>query len=97
MSHRFQQGAASALLVAVAWGSAADARQDANAGVTDAAIRIGVEADIGSLSLDGENSGFRLAFEEANAGTPCTAAESSGPSGAARAERRPTCSPSRDR
>jgi ABC-type branched-subunit amino acid transport system substrate-binding protein len=67
MSHRFQHGAASALLVAAVWGSAADARQDANAGVTDAAIRIGVEADVGSLSLDGENSGFRLAFEEANA------------------------------
>ena len=45
---------------------AADARQDANAGVTETAIRIGVESDVGSLSLDGENFGFRLAFEEAN-------------------------------
>ena len=46
---------------------AADARQDATPGITDTAIRIGVEADVGSLSLDGENSGFRLAFVEANA------------------------------
>jgi ABC-type branched-subunit amino acid transport system substrate-binding protein len=36
-------------------------------GVTADTIRIGVEADVGSLSLDGENLGFRLAFREANA------------------------------
>ena len=36
-------------------------------GITDTAIRIGVEADVGSLSLDGENQGFKVAFEEANA------------------------------
>ena len=36
-------------------------------GITDTTIRIGVEAAVGSLSLDGENLGFKLAFEEANA------------------------------
>lgn len=36
-------------------------------GVTATTIAIGVEAEVGSLSLDGENLGFRLAFEEANA------------------------------
>jgi ABC-type branched-subunit amino acid transport system substrate-binding protein len=36
-------------------------------GVTGTAIRIGVESAIGSLSLDGENLGFMVAFEEANA------------------------------
>ena len=36
-------------------------------GITDTTIRIGVEADVGSLSLDGENQGFKVAFEEANA------------------------------
>jgi ABC-type branched-subunit amino acid transport system substrate-binding protein len=39
----------------------------ASDGVTDTVIRIGVEAAVGSLSLDGENLGFMLAFEEANA------------------------------
>ncbi len=57
-----------ALLVAVAAaGAVADARQDDGSGVTDTTIRIGVESAVGSLSLDGENLGFRLAFEEANA------------------------------
>jgi branched-chain amino acid transport system substrate-binding protein len=37
-------------------------------GITDTEIRIGVEGDVGSLSLDGENHGFKMAFEEANAG-----------------------------
>ncbi|MGD9906469.1 MAG: ABC transporter substrate-binding protein [Vicinamibacterales bacterium] len=37
-------------------------------GITPTTIAIGVEAETGSLSLDGENLGFRLAFEEANAG-----------------------------
>jgi hypothetical protein len=32
-------------------------------GFTATEIRIGVEADIGSLSLDGENQGFKVAFE----------------------------------
>src|SRR6187200_440930 len=36
-------------------------------GLTGTTIRIGVESAVGSLSLDGENLGFRLAFEEANA------------------------------
>jgi branched-chain amino acid transport system substrate-binding protein len=36
-------------------------------GISDTTIRIGVEADGGSLSLDGENQGFKVAFEEANA------------------------------
>jgi hypothetical protein len=37
-------------------------------GITDTEIRIGVEGEVGSLSLDGENHGFKVAFEEANAG-----------------------------
>jgi branched-chain amino acid transport system substrate-binding protein len=37
-------------------------------GTTDTEIRIGVEGEVGSLSLDGENHGFKVAFEEANAG-----------------------------
>jgi branched-chain amino acid transport system substrate-binding protein len=47
--------------------AAAAAEQPAPEGITDATIAIGVEAGVGSLSLDGENLGFRLAFEEANA------------------------------
>lgn len=35
-------------------------------GITATTIAVGVEAEVGSLSLDGENLGFRLAFEEAN-------------------------------
>ena len=44
----------------------AAAEQPAPEGITDTTIAIGVEAGVGSLSLDGENLGFRLAFEEAN-------------------------------
>jgi len=55
-----------ALLVVLAT-AYATARQDDGSGVTDSTIRIGVESAVGSLSLDGENLGFRLAFEEANA------------------------------
>lgn len=55
------------LLVATAAIETARARQDDGSGVTDTTIRIGVESAIGSLSLDGENLGFKLAFEEANA------------------------------
>jgi ABC-type branched-subunit amino acid transport system substrate-binding protein len=51
---------------AVAAGAARERQADAS-GVTDRTITIGVESDVGSLSLDGENLGFRLAFEEANA------------------------------
>lgn len=47
--------------------SVSAARQPDGPGITDTTIAIGVEADIGSLSLDGENLGFRVAFEEANA------------------------------
>jgi branched-chain amino acid transport system substrate-binding protein len=47
-------------------GAAAAAAPDE--GISDTTIRIGVEADVGSLSLDGENQGFKVAFEEANAG-----------------------------
>ena len=36
-------------------------------GVTDTTISVGIESAVGSLSLDGENLGFKLAFEEANA------------------------------
>ncbi|MGE0359322.1 MAG: ABC transporter substrate-binding protein [Vicinamibacterales bacterium] len=43
------------------------AQPPAPSGVTSTTIAIGVEAEVGSLSLDGENLGFRLAFEEANA------------------------------
>ena len=53
------------LLCASALGAAA---QPTPEGITDATIAIGVEAAAGSLSLDGENLGFKLAFEEANAG-----------------------------
>ena len=45
----------------------AAAQRPVSDGITDATIAIGVEAPVGSLSLDGENQGFRLAFEEANA------------------------------
>lgn len=43
------------------------ARKAAPTGVTGTTVLMGVEAPVGSLSLDGENLGFRLAFEEANA------------------------------
>ena len=46
----------------------AHGRQGTGSGVTATTIGIGVEAAVGSLSLDGENLGFQLAFEEANAG-----------------------------
>jgi branched-chain amino acid transport system substrate-binding protein len=48
-------------------GAVAGARQDESTGLTETTIGIGVESDVGSLSLDGENLGFRLAFEETNA------------------------------
>lgn len=44
----------------------ASERQGIGSGITDTTISIGVESAVGSLSLDGENLGFRLAFEEAN-------------------------------
>ena len=43
------------------------ARQAPESGLTEATIVIGVESPVSSISLDGENLGFRLAFEEANA------------------------------
>jgi ABC-type branched-subunit amino acid transport system substrate-binding protein len=43
------------------------ARERQGSGLTDTTIRIGVESAVGSISLDGENLGFTLAFEEANA------------------------------
>jgi ABC-type branched-subunit amino acid transport system substrate-binding protein len=46
-------------------GAARGQHQDAD-GFTDTTVRIGVEAPVGSISLDGENLGFRLAFDEAN-------------------------------
>jgi ABC-type branched-subunit amino acid transport system substrate-binding protein len=52
--------------LAAAVGVAATSQEHAT-GLTDTTIRIGVEAPTGSLSLDGENLGFKLAFEEANA------------------------------
>jgi ABC-type branched-subunit amino acid transport system substrate-binding protein len=57
------------LLIALAAGASAvaDASQSED-GVSDTTIRIGVESAVGSLSLDGENLGFTLAFDEANAG-----------------------------
>jgi ABC-type branched-subunit amino acid transport system substrate-binding protein len=56
------------LLVAVAGVvGAASGRQADGSGITDTTISIGVESAVGSLSLDGENLGFKLAFEEANA------------------------------
>jgi ABC-type branched-subunit amino acid transport system substrate-binding protein len=56
-----------ALLAAATALPAPRASQPPESGVTDTTIVIGVEAPVGSLSLDGENLGFRLAFEEANA------------------------------
>ena len=56
------------LLVAVmAFAGVARGRQGDGSGVTDTTIDLGVESAVGSLSLDGENLGFKLAFEEANA------------------------------
>jgi branched-chain amino acid transport system substrate-binding protein len=55
------------LVLWVAAIAGATAEQPAPEGITDVTIAIGVEAPVGSLSLDGENQGFRLAFEEANA------------------------------
>lgn len=62
------RASAARLSVVVCATVAASAAQDSGGGVTDTTIRIGVEAPTGSLSLDGENLGFKLAFEEANAG-----------------------------
>jgi len=58
-----------ALLLLATLGAVAVVRAQpaASDGVTATTIAIGVEAEVGSLSLDGENLGFRLAFEEANA------------------------------
>src|SRR5262245_19189585 len=56
------------LLTAAAAGIAVpSALQTAESGITDTTIVIGVESPVSSISLDGENLGFRLAFEEANA------------------------------
>ncbi len=57
-------GGAAALLAGVAAAAGGQAVAD---GVTASTIQIGLEAAVGSLSLDGENLGFQLAFEEANA------------------------------
>jgi ABC-type branched-subunit amino acid transport system substrate-binding protein len=57
---------AAALLAALLATGAARIVPD-DGGFTGTTIRIGVEAAAGSLSLDGENLGFKLAFEEANA------------------------------
>jgi ABC-type branched-subunit amino acid transport system substrate-binding protein len=54
-------------LTVVALAGTALRGQPAAEGVTPATIAIGVEAPVGSLSLDGENLGFMIAFEEANA------------------------------
>ena len=57
------------LLVAVmAIAGVARGRQGDGSGVTDTTIDLGVESAVGSLSLDGENLGFKLAFEEAKHG-----------------------------
>jgi ABC-type branched-subunit amino acid transport system substrate-binding protein len=58
---------ATLLLTVAMAGSVASQSATDTTGLTDATIRVGVEADTGSLSLDGENLGFRIAFEEANA------------------------------
>ena len=55
------------LMLLVAAVGAAGEHQINGTGVTDTTISIGVESAVGSLSLDGENLGFKLAFEEANA------------------------------
>ena len=56
-----------ALVLCVTALAGAAAEQPSPEGISDTTIAIGVEAGVGSLSLDGENQGFRLAFEEANA------------------------------
>jgi ABC-type branched-subunit amino acid transport system substrate-binding protein len=56
------------LLLVLGATAAGRAQPVAPEGITATTIAIGVEAEIGSLSLDGENLGFRLAFEEANGG-----------------------------
>jgi hypothetical protein len=81
----------SVLVAVAAVVGAASGRQADSGGVTGTTISIGVESAVGSLSLDGENLGFKLAFEEANArggvhgGLPC------GPIAGARVVRRPAC------
>lgn len=55
------------LLASLATAGALHARQGDGSGITDTTIRIGVESAVGSLSLDGENLGFTVAFAEANA------------------------------
>ncbi len=64
---RVRTMASAALLVAATGVALAVARQAGDPGLTDTTIVIGVESPVSSLSLDGENLGFRLAFEEANA------------------------------
>lgn len=54
------------LITVLATASLTAGRQTNATGVDDTTIRIGVESSVGSLSLDGENLGFKLAFEEAN-------------------------------
>jgi len=54
------------LLVVLGATAAGRAQPAAPEGITTTTIAVGVEAEVGSLSLDGENLGFRLAFEEAN-------------------------------
>ena len=55
------------IVAAVSVAGAVAVAQSAGDGISDTTIQIGVEAAVGSLSLDGENLGFMLAFEEANA------------------------------
>ena len=68
-STRPAQSARAVLLVAAfaGLGVGAAAQQATGDGITATTIQIGVESAVGSLSLDGENLGFVVAFEEANA------------------------------
>jgi branched-chain amino acid transport system substrate-binding protein len=54
-------------LLALALAGASLRGQPPAEGLTAGTVAIGLEAPVGSLSLDGENLGFQLAFEEANA------------------------------
>ena len=73
------------------------ARQAGDPGLTDTTIVIGVESPVSSLSLDGENLGFRLAFEEANAAGGVHGRRFVWPERGARAARLAMCSRSRGR
>jgi ABC-type branched-subunit amino acid transport system substrate-binding protein len=64
---KWQRIRAGGIAAALAGTAVVAGSQTATDGVTATTIQIGLEGAVGSLSLDGENLGFQLAFEEANA------------------------------